>query len=248
MDGATVVGNVVVTSGFSTCGIDKRTGAILWNWAVPYPDMTYGGVTDGTLVYMSKQVAAGGGQDFWLLGVDPADGSIRIDRFFNAPGGVGMMVAGNRLLVPTVDVPAVGNPTSELLGLDLSTGATIWAHLGLGTDGPRTTDGNTVWINQCGTIVKIDAQTGTQLESVTAPAGVGCQSSVELAGDLLWFVGLGVNTAVAIRSEDLTYVVSVPVPPHDSTNFTSMPVVAAGHLLLVQQEGKTQWQLESWGP
>jgi hypothetical protein len=245
MDGATVVGNIIVVSGFSTCGIDKTTGAILWNWPVPDNDMTFGGVTDGKLVYMSKQLPTGDGQDFWLLGVNPTDGSIRIDRFFNAPGGFGMMVAGNRLLVPTVDV--TGNPTPELLGLDLSSGSTIWAHMEIGTDGPQTTDGNTVWINQCGKIVELDAQTGIQLESSTAPA-IACQSTIELAGDLLWFVGIGGNTAVAIRSDDLTNAVSVPLPPVPFNDETSMPVIAGGHLLLVHQYGNTQWQLQSWGP
>jgi Fibronectin type III domain len=246
MDGATVVGNVIVVSGFSTCGIDKTTGAILWNWPVPSPDMTFGGVTDGNLVYMTKQVAGGGGQDFWLLGVNPADGSIRINRFFNAPGGFGMMVAGNRLLVPTIDVPTVGNPTPEVLGLDLSTGATIWAHMGLAADGPITTDGNTIWIYECGRIVKLDAQTGALLESVTAFSG--CGGTLELAGDLVWLVGINTNVAVAVRSNDLTNAASVPLAPIPYGDETSMPVIADGHLLLVHQYGNTQWQLQSWGP
>src|SRR5690348_12097860 len=191
--------------------------------------MTFGGVTDGKLVYMSKQLPTGDGQDFWLLGVNPTDGSIRIDRFFNAPGGFGMMVAGNRLLVPTIDVPSFGNPTPELLGLDLSTGATTWAHFEPILELPTTTDGNTIWINQCGKIVKVDAETGTQLESVNAPASVSCQEGIELAGDLLWFVGIDGSTAVAIRSDDLTSAISVPLLPIPFNDETSIPVIAGGH-------------------
>jgi hypothetical protein len=253
MDGATVVGNVIVTSGFSTCGIDRATGAILWNWTVPSPDMTFGGVTDGRLVFMTKQLAGGDGQDFWLLGVNPVDGSIRVDRYFDGPGGFGMMVAGNRLIVPAVINPTVGNPTSELLGLDLTTGLTIWSYADpILLEFVSTTDGNTIFINQCGKIVKLDAQTGTQLASVAAPADVACQGAVELAGDLLWLIGWNGSTpsAIAVRSDDLTTLVSVPLPATDSSssNFISTPVVAGGHLILVHQESRTQWQLQAWGP
>lgn len=244
MDWAGVAGNVIVTAGFSACGIDKTTGAILWNWAVPYPDVAYGGATDGQLVYMTRQLATGDGQDFWLLGVNPADGSLRIDRFFNGPGG-GLMVAGNRLLLTLVGSPPVGDPTPELQGLDLSTGATIWTHLGQGS---VTTDGRTIWMDQCGTMVKLDAQTGKQFASFAVPEPGSCATTAEVAGDLLWLVEG--DTVIAFRSDDLTKVVSVPLPATspEKSDYISMPVIAAGHLLLVHQEGNTQWQLQSWGP
>jgi hypothetical protein len=241
---ATVAGNVIVATGFGACGIDKTTGAIVWNWSVPYPDTMWGGVTDGKLVYMTRQLGAGDGQDFWLYGVSPADGSLQIDRFFNTPGG-GLEVAGDRLLLTDVEEPPNSNPTPALLGLDLSTGATMWTHLGQGS---VATDGSTVWMDQCGKMVKLDAQTGIQIESATVPTPASCGLTVELAGDLLWLVGD--TTIWAVRSDDMSTVASVRPPATSGgvDDYLSMPVVAGGRLLLVHQETATQWQLLSWGP
>ncbi|MFI5709789.1 IPT/TIG domain-containing protein [Kribbella sp. NPDC051620] len=237
--GVTIVGARLVTTGIDTCGIDIATGKVLWDWSPPYPDVTFGGATDGSLVFMTKQVASGDGQDFWLLGVDPSTGLVQFNRFFNAPGGFDLMVADNTLLLSTVYVPSgVGNPVPELLGLDPGTGATVWSRVDQGAAGPRTSSGQYVWLLDSPNIVKLDAATGREL-ATTPSTSPYVNGRLLLAGSIVWT--MDGETATALRASDLSTVTSFPLVTQGP------PIVADGQILAPEPGGTNQWRLRAWG-
>jgi hypothetical protein len=242
----TFADGVLVTTGIDTCGSDGSTGKVLWNFSFPYPDITFGGITNGSLVYLTRQNATGDGQDFWLIGLNPATGAVKINRFFDEPGG-GLMMAGGTLVLSTVVIS--GDPEPAVLGLDPATGLTEWTY----TDGERpesaTTDGSSIWLNECGKLVKLDAATGILFESVTS-AAVPC-SGPELAGDLIWMQEQGAKSgelsAEAVSASDLKKAASIRLPSDTFSNTDSLPVIADGHLFIVQQVGSAKWRLMAWG-
>lgn len=243
---ATFASGVLVTTGGDTCGISGSTGAVLWNFIFPFPDGSFGPVAGGSLVYMTRQNIEGDGQDFWLLGINPITGAASFSRFYNTFGG-GLMMAGGKLVLSADTLS--GNPAPALYGIDLATGLPDWTYTDGERVGPATTDGSTIWVNECGKLVKVDAQTGVAFDSVVN-SDIPCDGLTELSGDLIWTAAFGPKdnqiTARAFSASGLGRVADVPLDlPANSQD--SAPVIAGGHMFVVQEAGTTKWRLVTWG-
>jgi hypothetical protein len=245
-EGGTFADGVLVATGGDTCGINASTGAILWHFSFPSPDASFGAVTDGSIVYMTRQSILGDGQDFWLLGINPVTGAASINRFFNTAGG-GLMMAGGKLVLSAITIQ--GNPAPALFGIDPATGQTDWTYTNGDRVGAATTDGSTIWVNECGKIVKLDASNGVVFDTVASRA-IPCLGPAMLAGDLFWTESYGPKpdqvTAIALSAADLAKVATVPLSlPANGQD--SAQVIADGHLFLLQQVSSAQWRLATWG-